>query len=333
MSNLPEIKLQLENELKPAKLNNFLLDKIATVPPVYAVVFLHLNALARKGTVVDLDKIRLKFNITYSDIFSTLDTFSKMELLYFKNTNNSIVVSFSENFTAPVTEVAVEEKDESKRYSPLEIEDMTSHDPSLKAFYNKAQDIFSYSFSYTDYERLLYIHEEFLLSLEVILEVIKYCKLENKLNMNYLEVRCRNLYEEGIKDIEDVKSNFGVSENIYTEILKSLGIKGSLKPVQKDVIDKWFNEYNYSKDIILEACDKAVLSTNNPNINYVNGILNNWFLANVKTFSDIVEYEKSFSGKSKAKGKKSSLNNFKGTTTDYSDIESLERKFLENLGE
>ncbi len=334
MSKLQEAKLHLTNELKPAKLNNILLDKIATVPPVYALIYLHLNALARKDSIVQIEKVRSKFSVTYADILATLTTFEKMGLLYFKQHNGTYIISFSDNFKESVTEIAVEERDESKRYTPMEIEEITSSSPELKEFYKKAQSVFNYTFSYSDYESLFYIHDEFLLSLEAILAIINHCKLENKLNMNYLEKKCRALSSEGVREVEDTGKFLNISGDLYAEVLKALGIKGTLKPVQKDVIDRWITEYNYSKDMILEACDKACLSTNNPNLNYVNGILKNWFMANIKTLADIEEYEKSYSkGGNKNKIVKNSLNNFDSTKTDYDEIEHLERAFLDELGD
>ncbi len=333
MSKLQNVKLHLTNELKPAKLNTFLLDKVAVFPPVYSLIYLHLNALARKESIVNIEHVRKKFNTTYADVLGAITCFEKAELLYFKEKDENFYISFSSAFTEPVSEIVIENKEVSKRYTAVEIEEMTSNSPELKVFYSDAQKVFNYSFSYSDYERLLYIHEEYLLPLEVILTVINYCKLESKLNMNYLEQVCRTLYSEGVTDVETAKKYLNISGDSYTEILKALSIKGTLKPIQKDVIDKWFKEYNYTIDIILEACDKAVLSTNNPNLNYVNGILKNWYMANIKNMSDIYEYEKSFT-KSYGKNQnqkpkaKNTINNFDSEPTDYSDIERLERKFL-----
>ena len=44
---------------------------------------------------------------------------------------------------------------------------------------------------------------------------------------------------------------------------------------EKKIIDKWFDEMGFSLERILDACQKTV-GIQNPNVNYVNKILENW---------------------------------------------------------
>ena len=51
------------------------------------------------------------------------------------------------------------------------------------------------------------------------------------------------------------------------------------------MIDKWFNEYKFSMEIILNACSRDKNPT--PSINYVNGILKPWYDKGVQKLEDI----------------------------------------------
>ncbi|MFV0519537.1 MAG: DnaD domain protein [Lachnospirales bacterium] len=324
--------LHITKELKPGKLHDFLIDKISNFPPVYVVLYLHFNALAKKDTVVDICDIAKKFNIVLTDVLLALENFKERDMLFLKKDGDDLYISFSEEVQID-NSISKKIENGCSNYSPLELEELIENSIELKEFYQKAQESFSYSFTYADYERLLACHDLYILPLEVILSAVEYCKLEDKLSMGYLESICKKLNIEEAFTLELAQKVLKLSGDRYTEILETLGIKGTLKPVQKTLIDTWFDDLKYPIQIILEACDKAVLSTNNPNLNYVNGILKNWKDAGVSTISEISEYEKSYSKsnnikrKSNTKNEKSS-NNFEGKSINYNEIEKLENTYL-----
>ncbi len=322
-------KLHITNELKPAKLHDFLVDKISTFPSVYAVLYLHFNALAKKGSIVDISEVAKKFNIVITDVLLALESFKERDMLFLEKEGDNIFISFSESI---LQKPKVETRSQGSTYTPIELEDLIEHSDELKEFYKKAQLSFDYQFTHSDYARLLTCHDTYILPLDVILTAIEYCKLQNTLNMGYLEEVCKTLHSEEAFTPNLAKNILKLSGDKYTVILETLGVKGTLKPVQEDLINKWFEEFNYPIEIILEACDKAVLNTNNPNLNYVNGILKNWYDAGVRTIPEIAEHEKSFSKnstrkKGSAKTEKS-FNNFTEKTINYSEIEKLENTYL-----
>lgn len=111
--------------------------------------------------------------------------------------------------------------------------------------------------------------------------------------MNYVEGILKNWYSEGLTSIDAVMAKMKAEdENFYNEqqIMKSLGLQN--RPIREDekkIIQKWFNEYNFSLEIILKGCetDKNV----KPSIKYVNGTLTNWFEKGVKTLEDILNLD------------------------------------------
>ena len=107
--------------------------------------------------------------------------------------------------------------------------------------------------------------------------------------INYVEGIIRNWYDEGLTSLEVIMEHFKtVDEKFYRyqKVMKSLGLHN--RPVKKDekqLIDKWFEEYKFSMEIVLMGCDTD--KNVKPSISYVNGTLSSWFEKGVKTKQDI----------------------------------------------
>ncbi|MFV0440414.1 MAG: DnaD domain-containing protein [Lachnospirales bacterium] len=326
-------KIYLSNNLKSAKLNEFLIGNVFNYPATYVAIFLHLNALVKKEEFVELESVAKKFNVVCTDVFLMLERFNEAGLLFFAKKDSDIHISFSEpvsfDVAKPIQQPYAESIQVSSYYSPEDIKELIKSDRGLEKFYQDAKSYFDYEFSHSDYEKLLTLHDVYKLPLKTILFSINHCKCENRLSMGELERTCKFLNSNDAYTEEEAKQFLRVSGDKYTSILNALGIKGKLKPVQENTINSWYEDFAYSMDIILEACDKAVINTNNPNINYVGGILKNWYNAGVTSVSDIAEHEKNFAkGNQKTNAKtKNSFSNFTEKQNDYDAIENLERKF------
>jgi DnaD/phage-associated family protein len=59
--------------------------------------------------------------------------------------------------------------------------------------------------------------------------------------------------------------------------------------IEKEYMDRWFDEYRMPMEVILKACDTAVIQTPNPSLNYIDGILSKWHRENIRTVADIPE--------------------------------------------
>jgi DnaD/phage-associated family protein len=107
--------------------------------------------------------------------------------------------------------------------------------------------------------------------------------------INYVEAIIRNWYDEGLTNIDAVIENFRKSDEKYyryQKVMRALGLHNRpIKKDEKEMIDKWFEEYNFSMDIVLLGCETD--KNPKPSVSYVNGTLKNWFERGVKTVEDI----------------------------------------------
>ena len=103
--------------------------------------------------------------------------------------------------------------------------------------------------------------------------------LKGKTQLRYVEAVVREWTERGIKTGDEARELAEQSSKRFGEykrILSSLGIVGRVATdAERDLIDKWFDEMGFSLERILEACGKTI-GIQNPNVNYVNKILENW---------------------------------------------------------
>ena len=95
-------------------------------------------------------------------------------------------------------------------------------------------------------------------------------------------------------------------------------------------MSRWFNEFGFTIDIILEACRRTIRQTHQPNFQYADKILEQWHGSGVKSLSDIEkldqqrrsEQKKSASNTQKPqKAAGNRFNNFSQREYDYNQLE------------
>jgi DnaD/phage-associated family protein len=192
----------------------------------------------------------------------------------------------------------------------------------------------------SDINSLLYIYEELSFNPDLLEYLVEYCVSIGKKSCRYIEAVAIDWYKNGITSVEDAKVASKNYNSIYVAVLKQLGIPRRVPtPTETSFIDTWYNTYSFNKNIIMEACKRAI--TANPhsaNFNYVNGILESWYKQNVHKLSDIEELDRKWAAEKKKKqtsGKvisNNQFNNYHNSTSDET-IDELEQIFLQEANQ
>lgn len=191
----------------------------------------------------------------------------------------------------------------------------------------------------TDINSLLYIYEELSFSPELLEYLVEYCVSIGKKSCRYIETVAIDWYKNGITSVEDAKVASKNYNSIYVAVLKQLGIPRRVPtPTETSFIDTWYNTYSFNKNIIIEACKRAI--TANPhsaNFNYVNGILESWHKQNVHKLSDIEELDRKWAEEKKKKqttgiAGANQFNNYQNSTSDQT-IDEFESLFLQEINQ
>ncbi len=149
--------------------------------------------------------------------------------------------------------------------------------------------------SNSDTNTLLFWYDGLHMSVDLIQYLIETCLDNGHNSFHYMDTVARNWTEDGITTVEDARKSSSAHTNTVYSIKKALGI-GNRDLVESELnfIDKWANVYGFSLDIILEACERTIASTNKPSFKYADSILTSWNKSSVKTLDDVARLDQEF---------------------------------------
>lgn len=158
--------------------------------------------------------------------------------------------------------------------------------------------------------------------------------------INYVEGIIRNWYDQGLTNLEAITEHFKSQDEKYykyEKVMKHLGLdKRPITQGEMKVIDKWFDEYEFSMEMVLKGCESSS-KVSNPSVNYIDGVLTSWFEKQIKTFEDIEkkdmpkekkDYKVTKTVERKSTPIKTRFHNFEQRTSKYTSeqLEEIARK-------
>ena len=106
-----------------------------------------------------------------------------------------------------------------------------------------------------------------------------HCKEKGKESLKYVAAVVKNWVAEGLNDVlavEEYLDGIDQRQYLYKRVYKALGFMRNATEEETKIMNRWFDDMGYDIDRVLEACKKTS-GISNPNINYVNKILANWY--------------------------------------------------------
>jgi DnaD/phage-associated family protein len=156
--------------------------------------------------------------------------------------------------------------------------------------------------------------------------------------IRFVEAIIRNWYDNKITNMDELDEYLEKTDGRYLQynrIFKALGFyPRPPSEAEKQTIDTWLDQWNFPMNVILKACEHSK-KISNPNINYFNGILHNWYKEGIKTIEDLENKNKNQEKQSQPiaklenKSSKNRFHNFEQRTAKYSK-EELEKLFRQN---
>ena len=168
---------------------------------------------------------------------------------------------------------------------------------------------------------------------DLIEYLIEYCVENGHKSIHYIQKVALSWHSQDIRTAEQAKTNSVLyNKNCYS-ILNAYGIKGRA-PAASEIayIRKWHEEYTFSLEIILEACDRTMNMIHQPNFEYTDSILKNWYKKNVHTLEDVSVLDAAFTRAKADKARqqttqpskpsgRNKFNNFENRSYDMNDLE------------
>lgn len=216
--------------------------------------------------------------------------------------------------------------------------------PAINNMFNEIRTALRRYITPNESKRIYEWIDNFNMSPDIIVRAFQFA-LENKNNrrISFVEGIIKNWYDDDITNVEKLDEYMSKNDKNfyrYNKILRYLGLKGLASEPQKKYINKWFDEWNFSMELVLLACDETI-KISDISFAYIDGILKNWFKDNVNSIEDLEKRKENFKinkedtlkKKTTPRKKKkvyTQFHNFEQRTTKYS-ADELEKKIRKNF--
>ncbi|WP_461810233.1 DnaD domain protein [Faecalimonas sp.] len=330
--------------------NDFIDNYMARANGEYVKVYLLLlRHLQNPYTTVTISTIADCLENTEKDILRALKYWEKEGLISLTyNSNNEIdSINIGGMPTELKNESTVEELPSITKSTPIAIPEKLTEEKSstknsnIEQFKNRkelksllfiAEQYLGKTLSATDIEAITYFYDNLHFSAELVEYLIEYCVENGHKSIHYIQKVALAWSEENITTVEEARnSSKFYNKNCYS-ILNAFGIKGrSAAAPELAYIKKWTEEYGFTLDLIIEACNRTMAKLHQPSFEYTDSILKKWITSNVHHLADLQRLDSAHRQTvihRRAETRpvvKNKFNNFEGRTYDY---DSLEKQLL-----
>lgn len=171
-----------------------------------------------------------------------------------------------------------EEKKEKRKQEGRNAENLLT-DKKIKSMYKSIERITGRVLNGSEMMEILSWIQDYGATPEIVVYAYSYCKAKEKDNVRYIAAVVRQWVKKGLFDVlavEDYLKQMDQKHSRYKRVYKALGFARNATEEEMRIMDCWFDQMGFSLNTVLEACGKTS-GIPNPNINYVNRILTNWY--------------------------------------------------------
>lgn len=309
----------------------------------YVKVYLYLlRALHLPSRELSVAGLADALDHTESDILRALKYWEKQHLLKLEcDQSNTLQGIYLLDIPAPstmdLTPMPLKNLPESsvpvrKSYSRNELEQFSKQAECRQLLF-VCEQYLKKSLSPSEIETLLYFYDQLHFSADLIEYLVEYCVCKGSRSIHYIETVALAWAEAGITTVSQAKERTTTYQRGVFAVMKAFGINDR-NPVEPETkyIEKWLNTYDFTLDLILEACHRTMDRLHKPNFEYADRILKSWRENRVHTMADIQALDQAHQKRS-AQRRPAVNNRATGFTNfeqrDY-DFEELEKQLLQS---
>ncbi|MCQ2507996.1 MAG: DnaD domain protein [Dorea sp.] len=305
---------------------------------VYLVLKRHMNEPTGMLSVIEIADL---LECTESDVKRALNYWQKKGLLDFSD-----LAQESKDLQAPgqmtgkadtgavSSSAAVKTAAEEAKSNIRPYRTKKNHN-ALKELLFVTETYFGRPLSHTDVETINYFYDELGMSSELIEYLIEYCVENDHKSMHYIQSVALAWHEQGVKTVQDAKASSSIYNQKCYSVLNAFGIRGRA-PGSSEVtyMKRWYEEYGFSMEMILEACNRTISAIHQPSFDYADSILKSWKQKGItnqemlqaadESYKKEKERKKKDAAKPKAPAvKPTGFSNFEGRDYDMAALEKL----------
>jgi len=328
-------------------INDFMPMANGTYVKVYLLGYKYAHDKDSKITV-DNNTIAKHLDIPLADVLNAWDFWEKkgiIEKIYLDEENKfDYKVKFlnlKQLYIKNNYRIFNQEEISSKSYTAT-VEDLIDANqiPAINQMFNNIDYIMRRSLYPNEKQKILEWIHNFNMNPDIIEKAFFYgVEKKGKRNLNYIGGIIRNWYDQGITNIEAYQEYLKRNDEKYyryERVMKYLGYVNRFpSESEKKVIDKWFQKYEFTMEMVLKGCENSK-KTSNPSISYIDGILTSWYEKGIKSVDEIEEKDKPPERREKSTGNNISIkkpapnkfHNFQQRTKNYTadELEEIARR-------
>lgn len=246
--------------------------------------------------------------------------------------NAPVIPLFAAADTRPVTPApAAPVAPERPTYSAAQVRQLTSSD-EIQWLLPQLEQLLLRPVKPSEIQLVLYFYESLGFSTELILYLYDYCISRGKKGNAYIEKVALSWASNGISTAEEARESIDAYNENHSTVMKAFGLNRAPVPAEQTYLHRWFDEMGFSAAMVAEACNRTVLSINKPDFKYTDRILSSWYEQQVKTLSDLQNYDKGHAKATPARSpqvqKTGSFNRFSQRKYSEDDYASIEQRML-----
>lgn len=235
-----------------------------------------------------------------------------LEKAFDGNMESSSTVAFGEEETLPPRQVNFAAISADEKFSQLMF---------------IAEQYIGTTLSRSDCETFAWLYDALKMNPSLLEYLVESCVTNGHRSVRYMEKVALDWHRKKITTVEQARIYTPLHHKNLYAVMKALGLNGRQPaPSEQKIIDRWFREYQFSLDMVIEACNRTMISIHEPNLNYVESILSRWKKAGISSLAQVQgldeqfqkmkeENQKGKTGKDGFAAKGSALKNSTGSST------------------
>ncbi len=256
----------------------------------YVKVYLYI--LRHQEEELTVEAIADALNHTESDVRRAVSYWEKLGILSGAEKEEKQEMERSPAAEPDVLRTEAQEEtaasaDQAPVYSAAQVNRLCGDEDFSQLLYI-AQKYLNKVFTPRDCQVFAWLYEGLGMSSELLEYLVEYCAQNGHSSVRYLETVAVNWHKKGIRTSQEAREMGAAYSKDSFAVMRAFGINNrKAAPAEQAVIDKWFKEYGFTREIVLEACSRTITAIHSPSFQYADRILKDWKKAGVKNMEDV----------------------------------------------
>ena len=257
--------------------NIFINEHMASAPGDFVKVYLLALMYADLDLDITNEEIARHLSLEHEDVLKAWTYWEKIGAIRKIRTNPEDKFNYDVEFVTLKGQLYG--KSSKKSYAADHNTKSLMADKDIKDMFAAIEKITGRVISGTELMEVLSWINDYGASPEVVVYGYSYCLQKKKKDIKYIAAVIKAWAAEGLRDVLSVEKHLSENEKkqyLYKRVFQALGFSRNATEEERRIMDTWFETMGFSLDRVLTACSKTS-GISNPNINYVNKVLINWY--------------------------------------------------------